>query len=103
METSSSIPAHDSHAGAHTHAPPYFFIWGVLFVLTIAEVGVAFFSGMPKAFLIVILMVLALWKALLVALYYMHLKFEPRKLWILAASPLPLILILLGVVLSEAW
>jgi cytochrome c oxidase subunit 4 len=89
---------------AHAHPQPrYYFIWFLLFVLTIAEVLVAFVSHLPKTVLIVLLMILALWKALLVALYYMHLKFEPRKLWYLAMSPLPLILILLGVVLSEAW
>lgn len=116
METSSDTKINHSQAGAHaatagaTHAsdrehpaPRYFMIWGVLFVLTIAEVGVAFFSGMPKALLVVILLALAAWKALLVALYYMHLRFEPRKLWLLALSPAPLILILIGVVLLEAW
>jgi cytochrome c oxidase subunit 4 len=94
-------------AGEAAHAqhksPPYFLIWGVLFVLTIAEVLVAFFSGMPKTILVLILMVLAVWKAALVAMYYMHLKFEPRKLWYLALSPVPLIFILIGVVLLESW
>ena len=46
---------------------------------------------------------MAVWKALLVAMYYMHLKFEPRKLWILAAAPLPLAVILVMIVLSEHW
>jgi cytochrome c oxidase subunit 4 len=90
------------HEQAHAH-PPYMRIWGILLVLTIAEVLVAFVSHMPKSLLIIALMILAVWKALLVALYYMHLKFEPRKLWFLAMSPLPLIAILLGVVLFEAW
>lgn len=95
---------HSTEAAAPAHkAPPYFMIWGVLFALTIAEVLVAFVSHLPKAVLIVILMVLALWKALLVALYYMHLKFEPRRLWLIVLSPLPLILILVGVVLAESW
>ena len=66
-----------SHAVAHKK-PNYMAIWGVLLVLTIAEVGVAFFSHMPKWILIVLLLILALWKALLVALYYMHLKFDAR-------------------------
>jgi cytochrome c oxidase subunit 4 len=88
----------------HAHPQPrYFLVWGILFVLTIAEVLVAFVSHLPKTALIVILMILAVWKAVLVALYYMHLKFEPRNLRWLALSPLPLIAILLGVVLMEAW
>jgi len=36
-----------------------------------------------------------------VALYYMHLRFEPRRMWILAVSPLPLAVILLVVGLTE--
>jgi len=91
------------HEGA-THATPnYYLIWLVLFVLTLAEVGVAFISSLPKTLLIVILCAMAIWKALLVAMYYMHLKFEPRKLWILAAAPLPLAVILVMIVLSEHW
>jgi heme/copper-type cytochrome/quinol oxidase subunit 4 len=58
---------------------------------------------MPKAILILVLLVLAVWKAVLVALYYMHLRFEPRKLWWVVLSPLPLAVILVAVVLFEAW
>jgi cytochrome c oxidase subunit 4 len=84
-------------------APNYYLIWLVLFVLTLAELGVAFLSGLHAAVLITILLALAVWKALLVALYYMHLRFEPRRMWILAATPIPLVLIFLFVVLSEGW
>ena len=34
---------------------------------------------------------------------YEHLKFEPKKLWIVAAAPLLLVLILVGTVLMESW
>jgi cytochrome c oxidase subunit IV len=91
---------HDRAAPAHK-APNYMLVWVVLLVLTVAEVGVAFFSAMPKWLLILLLMILALWKALLVALYYMHLKFEPKKLWVITVSPIPLIFILLTAVLLE--
>ena len=89
---------------AHEHkAPNYYLVWVVLLVLTVAEVFVAFFSGMPKWLLIIVLLGLALWKAILVALYYMHLKFEPKVLRLLTLAPLPLILILLGAVLMEGF
>jgi caa(3)-type oxidase subunit IV len=58
---------------------------------------------MPFVLLVIALLLLAFWKALLVALYYMHLKFEPKKLWLIAAIPIPLILIFLGVVLMEGF
>lgn len=87
-----------------THkAPNYYFIWLILFVLTLAEVGVAFLSMIPKLILILLLLAMAVWKAMLVALYYMHLKFEPRKLWVMVVAPLPLVVILLAIVLSEGW
>lgn len=88
----------------HAHkAPNYYMVWFILLILTVAEVFVAFFSGMPKWLLIVLLLGLALWKALLVALYYMHLKFEPKVLRLLTLAPVPLIFILLGAVLMEGF
>jgi caa(3)-type oxidase subunit IV len=92
--------AHADEGHAHK-APNYMMIWLYLFLLTIVEVGCAFFSHMPKPILIVVLLFFAFWKALLVATYYMHLKFEPKTLWWIVSVPIPLILILLGVVLNE--
>ncbi len=81
--------------------PNYVMVWLGLFLMTVIEVGVAFVTALPKQVLIVILIGLAIWKAVLVALYYMHLKFEPRRLTLLAASPLPLAAILVIAVLAE--
>jgi cytochrome c oxidase subunit IV len=74
--------------------PRYLMVWGVLAVLMLAKVGIAFL-GLPKTLAVIVLITLACWKALLVALYYMHLKFEPRTLRWIAASPLGLVVILL--------
>jgi len=81
--------------------PNYMLIWLILFVLTAVEVGIAYFSGLPRAVLIVTLVGLAVWKATLVAMYYMHLKFERLRLIIVATSPIPLAIILILVVLLE--
>jgi len=74
--------------------------FAVLLVLTLAEVGYAFLS-LPKFWLALGLIVMAIWKALLVTLYYMHLRFEPKRLWVLATAPLPLVVILIAAVLTE--
>ena len=103
METNVGQPVAAEHDVAAHPAPNYYLIWLILFILTLAEVGVAFISAIPKQILIVILLAMAVWKALLVAMYYMHLKFEPKKLWIMAAAPLPLAVILVVIVLSEKW
>jgi cytochrome c oxidase subunit 4 len=83
----------------HGH-PNYIGIWIVLFVLTGVELGVAFLP-FPKTVIVLLLVGLAFWKALLVALYYMHLRFEPNRLRILAIAPLPLIVILVSAVIME--
>jgi cytochrome c oxidase subunit 4 len=83
----------------HGH-PNYIGIWIALAVLTGVELGVAFLP-FPKTVIILLLVGLAFWKALLVALYYMHLRFEPNRLRILAIAPLPLIVILVSAVIME--
>ena len=101
--------AHDtaaSHAAAGTaHAPHvkpnYMFIWLVLFVLTMVEVGLTYVPGVSKKFMIFSLLLLAVWKAVLVALYYMHLRFEPTRLRLFVLAPMPLAVILVVAVLTE--
>jgi cytochrome c oxidase subunit IV len=89
-----------SEAHGESHNAPYMLIWGVLLVMTLAEVGYAFLS-LPKFWLALGLCVMAVWKAILVALYYMHLRWEPKRLWVLVAAPLPLVVILIAAVLTE--
>ena len=83
----------------HAH-PSYIGIWVVLAVLTGLELTVAFLPWQKRT-LILLLIAMALYKALLVALYYMHLRFERRRLRILAFAPLPFTVILVIAVLQE--
>jgi cytochrome c oxidase subunit IV len=83
----------------HSH-PNYIAIFVALAVLTAIELGVAFLPW-SKTTLILLLIGLAVWKALLVALYFMHLRFEPNRLRILAIAPLPLAVILVAAVITE--
>lgn len=83
----------------HSH-PNYWAIWAYLLVLTVGEVGVAFLSW-PKTLLILILLALAIWKALLVALFFMHLRWEGNRMRIFAIAPLPLTVIIVLAVLTE--
>jgi cytochrome c oxidase subunit 4 len=86
--------------GEHKH-PNYVAVWAVLAVLTVVEVGVAMLSGIPRHLLVLALLGLAIWKAVLVAMYFMHLKFEPRRLLFIVLAPLPLAVILVTVILQE--
>ena len=89
-----------SHQPARHAHPNYVGIWVGLAVLTAIELGVAFLP-FAKTIIILLLVGLAFWKASLVALYYMHLRFEPNRLRILAVAPLPLIVILVVAVIQE--
>ncbi len=80
--------------------PPYMLVWLWLAVLTIIEVWAAQ-AGLTRRILIPILILLAIWKASLVAIYFMHLKFEPRRFLFVVLAPLPLAVILVVAVLQE--
>jgi cytochrome c oxidase subunit 4 len=80
--------------------PNYVLVWVALAVLTAVEVGITFLSW-SKTVLIIVLVGLAVWKAVLVAMYFMHLKYEKRPLRILAVAPLPLAFILVLAVITE--
>jgi caa(3)-type oxidase subunit IV len=50
---------------------------------------------------LIILLVMAVWKALLVALFFMHLRWEGNRMRIFAVAPLPLTIIIVVAVLTE--
>ncbi|MEO8349144.1 MAG: cytochrome C oxidase subunit IV family protein [Acidobacteriota bacterium] len=82
--------------------PTYMTIFWILLAVTILEVGYSLLlAKAPKPILIGGLVGLAVFKALLVALYFMHLKFEPKSLGIIVASTLILGAILVSVGIGE--
>jgi cytochrome c oxidase subunit IV len=83
----------------HTH-PNYMGIFWVLLVLTVVEVALTFL-GLPKLLLGSLLVILAVWKAALVAMYFMHLKFERRTLAMIAIVPFILCLFFILMLLPD--
>ena len=66
-----------------------FLIWGYLLLLTLLEVGVVFVPGISAGMLISSLVLMAVAKAALVCLYYMHLNHETSGLkWTIAVPML---------------
>jgi cytochrome c oxidase subunit 4 len=85
---------------AHRKHPNYIGVFIGLAVLTAVELTVAFLPW-GKRTIILLLIFLAVWKAVMVALYFMHLKFESYRLRILAIAPLPLAVIMVLAVITE--
>lgn len=75
-------------------APNYIAIFWWLLGLTIAEV-IVIFLPVARLVTVVLLVGMALSKASLVAMYFMHLRFERRTLALIAITPLVLCLFLL--------
>lgn len=90
-----------SDAEMITHKQPnYAAVFWSLLILTIFEIIVANLP-LPKFPVVLLLVSLAIVKAALVALFYMHLKFEKYFIYIIALFPIFLAVILTVMVLSD--
>jgi cytochrome c oxidase subunit 4 len=85
----------------HKH-PNYMAIFYYLAILTAVELGVIFLP-IPKFVIAALLCVFAVWKAALVAMYFMHLKLETRTLALIAVTPLTIATLLVLVLLPDGF
>jgi cytochrome c oxidase subunit 4 len=86
-------------AEGHRH-PNYIRVFWWLLALTVLEVGVIFLP-IAKLLIAILLVGLALSKASLVAMYFMHLRFERRTLGLIAVIPLLLCVLLVFALLPD--
>lgn len=97
----------DAHAHPHAdlgheHVTPvsaYLAIFGALMVLTIITVAVAWVD--LGTLNIGVALAVAVVKAGLVVLYFMHLKYSSRLTWVVAGAGFFWLLILLGIIMSD--
>ncbi len=80
-------------------AKVYFLIFGALMVLTATTIGVAYLDLGPLNN--VIMLTIAMSKAMLVALYFMHLRYSDKLLPIFAVGALMWLLILITLTMSD--
>ncbi len=80
--------------------PDYAKVFVALAVITLVEVWVA---GLPAARVLVVitLFVLTVCKAVLVALYYMHLRYDRKLLSYFAIVPYLIALVMMAIMLSD--
>lgn len=79
----------------------YFWVWVALMILTAITVGFSYFHF--GIFNIVVVLAVASIKASLVALYFMHLKYEDKITWVFAIYPLALLALLIGLSVSDVF
>jgi cytochrome c oxidase subunit 4 len=92
-----------SHTEEHhiTSNKTYIIVWAALMVMTAITVYVSYINfGMLN---IVIALVVASIKASIVALYFMHLKFEDSITWVFALFPLSLLALLIGMTITDTF
>lgn len=86
---------------AESHSEPnYIGVFWWLLALTIIEIAVIYMP-MARIIIVILLVGLALSKASLVALYFMHLKFERFTLGLIALTPLILCVFLILMLLPD--
>jgi len=86
----------------HVNRKEYWFIFGMLTLLTALEVGVVYVPGIAKGLLISALTLMALAKAGLVGLFFMHLNHETKVLRLGVMIPLGVPFFYAAVLVAEA-
>lgn len=75
------------------HRPNYLFVWMWLVILVVVSITASLL--LPKSAALFLIFFVAVIKALLVALNYMHLKFEGPVLYALVIIPLLIVAVLI--------
>jgi cytochrome c oxidase subunit IV len=86
-----------THTEHKKHTNPVV-VFVILTLFTLFEVGVTFLH-LPKATIVPILVAIALVKAALVAMYYMHLRYEKLIFTIIFVTPTLFALLLIAVLM----
>jgi caa(3)-type oxidase subunit IV len=102
LEAEAHAPMHAHGAGHKVNLREVFTIFVVLAVLTVLEVGVAKIPGISTTLKDLALVSLAVTKAALVGLYYMHLKNETKILKLTVAIPMATPAVYALVLITEA-
>ena len=111
---SATTPAAPAHADEHEphHIVPlwiYFLVFALLLVLTYVTVWVSHHDlGSPEILPdvrvhlnVIVAMLIAITKATLVVLFFMHVKYSPRLVQIVVGSSVIWLIILIGITVSD--
>ncbi len=98
MTTQAAVSANPVHA--EHHETNYIAVFIYLSILTAVELGV-YAMSLPQILRVGLLVALAWAKAVIVAMYFMHLVMERRALWMIAITPMVLVTFLCFMLLPD--
>src|SRR5882672_4070553 len=98
MTTQAAVSSNLGHA--EHHQPNYIAVFIYLTILTGIEL-VVYAMSLPQVLRVGLLIALAWAKAVIVAMYFMHLAMERRGLWIIALTPVVLVTFLTFMLLPD--
>jgi cytochrome c oxidase subunit IV len=84
----------------HSHKPLYLRIFAALMVLLVLTVGAAYIP-FPGALNIIVAMTIAVIKAMLIVLFFMHVRDSDKVTWVFASSALIWMVILVALTLTD--
>ncbi|MCS7059953.1 MAG: cytochrome C oxidase subunit IV family protein [Anaerolineae bacterium] len=87
------------HVPAHRYTNPLI-VFAVLTIATVIEVALAIVPGIPHQSVVPVLLALSFVKASLVALYYMHLRYEKPIYGLIFVTPAAFAVFLIVVLLT---
>ena len=91
-----------AHTQPHVHVVPkkvYYAIFAALMILLFITVGVAY---VPLAgWGIYVAMTIAIIKALLVVLYFMHVRYSSHLIWVIAGAGFVWLIIMFGITITD--
>lgn len=95
---------HDHDHGAEHHITPvstYLGIFVALLVLLVVTVGAAYINLGSPLINLAFAMVIATIKAVLIVLYFMHVKWGSRLIWVFAAGGFLMLFVLFGITFGD--
>ena len=93
--------AHGHSVAAPHHSVNYYFVFFSLVILTIATVLIAFYRFQNEVANLLLALMIASIKATLVAMFFMHLKFEGKLIYVIFFVPLLLCVLLICALIPD--
>jgi cytochrome c oxidase subunit 4 len=96
------VTTHDTDVSAQGHgkATSPVLVYVILALFTVIEVSITLLAGIPRTTAVPLLLSISFVKAALVALYYMHLRYEKAIYGLVFVAPAAFAIFLITVLLS---